>query len=243
MRFATLSLVCLALVTVACEASKGELRRGPCEIMAEHIRRRVTASEADRARILAGVEAATSAASYALAESDLRATHSAAFRLGGRCLTPRITVECLVGAPPRSSADVETLYARPRTLADGFAGRGPCANTERHAVSELCKRFGQQLQMEASTTEIPQVIDMWAGDNPDDDLTSSQRSAQDRVSEWRAFLDYARELVPVCVAQRARATCTDVGGRVTTAPPREILDGMIRLGRAFERGTDCSANP
>ncbi|HUQ08645.1 MAG TPA: hypothetical protein VM261_39405 [Kofleriaceae bacterium] len=104
---------------------------------------------------------------------------------------------------------------------------------------ELCRRMGQQLEMHASTIEIPGVLEAWAGDVPSGELTLPQRRAHERVSEWRAMMDYARELVPVCTSPKARASCDALTKDASTAPPSALLKNIATVGKAFQSGTEC----
>jgi hypothetical protein len=70
-------------------------------------------------------------------------------------------------------------------------------------------------------------------------LSWLQLGAQERVGTWRAYLDYADDLVEVCVPENARAACTDLARRSASEHPRVIVEGLRTLAGAFRYGTPC----
>src|SRR5690606_5563386 len=99
-------------------------------------------------------------------------------------------------------------------------------------ASELCERFGRQLEVHANLYDIPDVLEAWVGEDPPNELSRTQRDALEQVSEWRAMLDYAGELVPICAPPSARGACAELARRSNAAPPKAVVDGMKQLSKA-----------
>jgi hypothetical protein len=236
------SMVMLALklvVGVGCGSPTRGEQLDPCRVIGHQLERRLAAAELDRGRVSGLFDAVWNSADLAIALSELTGTHDAAMSLGASCLAPDPPHECWRGDQPWSPSTLDDLFTRTHRLTDGFFDHGPCASEQRHDAPVLCRRMGRDLGRTLSNPDMPEILDAWAGDAPSAQLSWLQLGAQEHVGRWRALLDYADDLVEVCVPENARAACTDLARRSASAHPRVIVAALQQLAGAFRYGTPC----
>ncbi|HVK73248.1 MAG TPA: hypothetical protein VM734_07990 [Kofleriaceae bacterium] len=142
----------------------------------------------------------------------------------------------------RNETRLGEQLARLARAAAIMAGDDGCASSpeERAEVArgEACFTIGRRLAVDPE--DVTWVSRHWLPTTmPARDEWRPYLDAWKDVTTWRARIDYATALLPVCVPSHARAGCEQITADADTAAPVQLAAILDELEDAFTRGSGC----